>query len=333
MRTVSRQIRFWPIGNRRGPWMLDLQNPDTFRTALETLQTGVCLVDGDRKICFWNDGAERITGYLRQDILGRSCRELGLIKFHDNKVPVCDETCPILAAMRDGKPRESRVYIHHKEGYAAPVSLRAFPIRDTHGHVVGAVESFVERPWASTRRRPESGLVVGQGLDAVTHLPDCPFTGSYLGDRLKYAAEHNIPFGLLCIQLDHLDTLIARHGLDAAETILNVVARTLHNGLDPQDFVGRWSDDQFLVILGNCSNSDVLTTAERLKRLSQSSAIAWWGDRLSVTVSVGGTILRPGEPVESLLQRTGEALNQAIANGGNFARVLDAAETPQHKER
>ncbi len=65
--------------------MLDLQNAEIFRAALESLQTGVCMVDQDRKICFWNDGAEKITGYLRQDVLGRFCGEILLIKFHENK--------------------------------------------------------------------------------------------------------------------------------------------------------------------------------------------------------------------------------------------------------
>ena len=60
--------------------MLDLQNAEIFRAALESLQTGVCVVDRDRKINFWNDGAERITGYLRQDVLGRFCGDILLIK-------------------------------------------------------------------------------------------------------------------------------------------------------------------------------------------------------------------------------------------------------------
>ncbi|MGD1102676.1 MAG: PAS domain-containing protein [Terriglobia bacterium] len=308
--------------------MLDLQNAEIFRAALESLQTGVCMVDRDRKISFWNDGAERITGYLRQDVLGRFCGEILLVKFHGNKVALCEHACPLVAAMRGGKARESRVYLHHKSGYAVPISLRAAPIRDVHGHVIGAVESFVERPCVSTRRRPDSDLVVGRGLDAVTQLPDYPFTGSYLVDRLKFASEHVIPFGLLRIQLDHLDTLMATHGLDAAETILNVVAHTLRNGLDPLDFVGRWSEDQFLAIVANCGNGDLLATAERLKQLAQSSEIVWWGDQVSITVSVGGTVLKPGEPVESLLDRTGNALKQAVAKAGNFAIVLCAPETP-----
>lgn len=302
--------------------MLDLQNAETLRAALESLQTGVCMVDQDRKIRFWNDGAEKITGYLRQDVLGRFCGEILMIKFHENKAAFCEHSCPLVAAMRDGQARESRVYLHHKSGYAVPVSLRAVPIRDVHGHVIGAAESFVERPCTSTRRRPDSDLVVGHGLDGVTQLPDYLSTEARLANRFKYACEHLIPFGLVCIQLDRLDDLTATHGLDAAEAILNVVAHTLRNGLDPLDFVGRWSDDQFLAIVANCDDGALKTTAERLKLLAQSSEIVWWGDQLSVTVSVGVTVLNPGEPIECLLDRIGYALKQAIAQGGNCAIVL-----------
>lgn len=55
--------------------MSDLENPEVFRTVLESLKMGICAVDRDRKIAFWNDGAGEITGYLRQEVLGRSCRE------------------------------------------------------------------------------------------------------------------------------------------------------------------------------------------------------------------------------------------------------------------
>jgi diguanylate cyclase (GGDEF)-like protein/PAS domain S-box-containing protein len=292
------------------------------------LYSGVCVVDQDRKISFWNSGAERITGYLRQDVVGRFCGEILLIKFHEKKTAICENFCPLVAAMRDGRPRNSRVYLHHKSGYALPVHLRAVPIRDAHGHVIGAVESFVERAWMSTRRRPDSDLAVGHGLDAVTQLPDYAFTQTYLMDRLKFASEHIIPFGLLCIQLDQLDTLTATHGLDAEEAILNVVAHTLRNGLDPLDFIGCWAEDQFLAIVANCSEGDLLATAERLKRLAQSSEIVWWGDQLSVTVSVGGTVLDPREPIEPLLGRIGDALKQAAAKGGNSAIALCVPETP-----
>jgi diguanylate cyclase (GGDEF)-like protein/PAS domain S-box-containing protein len=308
--------------------MLDLQNAEVFRAALETLQAGVCVVDRDRKIRYWNEGAERITGYLRQEVLGRFCGDILLIGSHEKKAELCGQHCPLVAAMLDGAVREARVYLHHKSGYAVPVSMRAGPIRDTNGHVIGATESFVERAWGAARHRPDSNLAVGRGLDALTQLPDYPFTETYLVDRLKFASQHSIPFGLLRIQLDHLDALTATHGLKAAEAILNVIAHTLRNGIDSQDFVGRWSDDQFLVVEVNCSVDELLTTAERLKRLAHSSEIIWWGDELAVTVSVGGTVLTPGEPLDALLGRAGSALKEAIARGGDSAFIVGALGTP-----
>ena len=307
--------------------MLDLQNAEIFRAVLESLQMGVCMVDPDRRINFWNEGAERITGYLPQDVLGRSCDEILMVEFPEHTVPLGERSCLSAAAMRDGQACEARVYFHHKSGYAVPVSLRSVPIRDVHGQVIGAAESFVERPWVSTLRRPESDLVVGHGLDGVTHLPDYRFTESYLVERHKFGSEHGVPFGVLCIQLDQLDTLTATHGREASEAILNAVAHTLRNGLDPLDFVGRWWNNQFLAIVAIWHEGDLLTVAERLKQLAQFSKIVWWGDHLSVTVSVGGTVLSPGEPVFSVLGRAGSALEQAIFQGGNLAIVHRAAET------
>ena len=165
-------------------------------------------------------------------------------------------------------------------------------------------------------------------------LPDFHYTQSHLVERLKFAAEHLIPFGVLCIQLDQLDDLTATHGLEAAEAILNVVAHTLRNGLDPLDFLGRWSEDQFLAIVANCSESDLLTTAERLKRLAESSEIVWWGDQLSVTVSVGGTSLGTvARPRPTLGPGWQSACNRLLPRAAISPSCFRASETPVSKER
>ena len=48
--------------------MLDLGNPPMFEAVVDSLEAGVYLVDRDRKIVYWNHGAERISGYLRQQV-------------------------------------------------------------------------------------------------------------------------------------------------------------------------------------------------------------------------------------------------------------------------
>ena len=55
--------------------MVDLADPRVFEAVVDSLETGVYLVDHDRKIVYWNRGAERISGYKRHDVTGRFCRD------------------------------------------------------------------------------------------------------------------------------------------------------------------------------------------------------------------------------------------------------------------
>src|ERR1035437_2463992 len=105
--------------------MLDLQCPEVFRTVLESLTTGICLVDHERKIFFWNEGAEAITGYLRQEVLGRFCGDFILVKSHARNRTICDQSCPLLSALRDGQPHDFWMFRHPKAGYPLPFKLRA----------------------------------------------------------------------------------------------------------------------------------------------------------------------------------------------------------------
>jgi two-component system CheB/CheR fusion protein len=129
----------------------ELDKPEIYRRILESLQTGIYLVDHDQKILFWNEGAERITGHLRQDVLGRFCVEdlLGNRDGHDSFAT--DAADAIAAVLRDGKPVAVNVSLCHKEGHRVLVRLRAVAIRDSHGKAIGAAESFEER--ATSQRR------------------------------------------------------------------------------------------------------------------------------------------------------------------------------------
>ena len=51
------------------------------------------------------------------------------------------------------------------------------------------------------------------------------------------------------------------------------------------------------------------------------SKIAWWGDRVTVTISVGGTVVKHGDTVEAMVLRAERALRDSIAEGGNRTKV------------
>ena len=82
--------------------MARLSEIDFFRSILDNLHVAVYVVDRDGKILFWNDGTERITGYLRQDVIGRLHTDnfLGETDGEDNELT--GNLAPTTTAMRDG---------------------------------------------------------------------------------------------------------------------------------------------------------------------------------------------------------------------------------------
>jgi diguanylate cyclase (GGDEF)-like protein len=130
-----------------------------------------------------------------------------------------------------------------------------------------------------------------------------------------------MPFSILCVEVDGMDKLRSTYGLAVVGTVLHVVAQTIENTLRPTDFLGRFGEKRFLAILTECGPADVAKPAERLKKMVEFSEVEWWGDRWSVTASFGGTNVKPGDTVESVLERAEQSLNESLAGGGNRVTV------------
>jgi len=300
-------------------------DPDICRDILDGLQIGVSVVDLERKIVFWSDGAEHITGYARIDVLGHSCAENILLDCNRSSCENCTEKCPITAALHDARPVEALSFVHHKSGHWTPVHTWSIPLRNKHGSIIGVIQTFevevaVAGPDPNDRSMKEHGC-----LDDATGLPNRSMMLSHLRESLATFAEFQIPFGIICLEAHALDQFRARYGQEACRSILQVLARTLRNTVWPTDFVGRWSENRFLVILCGCGEESLHSIHERLFHMMASAKIRWWGEELSLSVSIGCIAALMGDSSESLLQRADEAVkNNPALVSGRFAAAAGA---------
>jgi diguanylate cyclase (GGDEF)-like protein/PAS domain S-box-containing protein len=296
-------------------------NVDLFRTVLEGLRTAVYVVDRDGKTLFWNDGAERITGYLRQDVVGRVCGDNFLGETDGEETESSSAVGPIAAVIREGKPIEAQISLRHKTGHRIPVQLWAFPIRNAQGAIVGVAESFEESVSVSDWDRRHTKLATYGCLDQASGVLNHGMVQAHLREALGMFAEHPVPFSILCIEIDHLDKIQARDGPGGVAAVLRVAGQTLENSLRPTDFLGRWQENQFLAILTECNESEILRAADRLRRMASASKIEWWGDFVPVTISLGATAAKPGDTEEGMVARAQQALREVITQGGNRTMV------------
>jgi len=103
---------------------------------LDNLAEGIIAHDKERRILFFNRAAEEITGYRRQDILGRDCHEaFGR--------PFCGDRC----SFKNGPPDrlEHATYplnIFTPEGKLRRIEMRVTGMLDHDGAFVGVLASF-----------------------------------------------------------------------------------------------------------------------------------------------------------------------------------------------
>ena len=297
--------------------MATLPNAETFRTVLEQLQTGVYLVDKDRRIVFWNDGAERITGYLRHQVLGHFCRENVVMDCNEESCGLCGTVCPLAETLHEGRPKEAHVFFHHKQGHQVPVLLRVVPIRDEHGSIIGAAESFEPQVADST----SNDDLARYGCLDPTGVPNHAFTQSHLRACLSTFTEHHVPFSIIGVHVDRLRKVQATHGHEATTAILRAAAGTIQNVIGPSSFVGRWMESEFLAILTAPTPSQVEKIVENIQKAVNCSSIKWWDDPLLIHVTVGHTEVQAGDTLESLTERVGR-MRQSAALG---ARAVSAS--------
>ncbi|HKH98600.1 MAG TPA: diguanylate cyclase [Candidatus Sulfotelmatobacter sp.] len=305
--------------------MSPFQDPEILRSILESLPTGLCILDMQKKLVLWSAGAERITGYLRHEVLGHGCVGEPLLHCDQQDCEWCNEDCPLARAIKTAHPIEATALLRHRAGCEIPVRVCAVPVHNAHGSIIGAVETFAELHAATVEQR-EASLTVPGSVDELTGVASPALTRSYLRENLETLTEARVPCAVLCFRLEGLDHFRAACGPEAALALLRVVVHTLESSLWKTDFVGRWSDDQFLAILGSCREEALPWVGERIRRLLAGNGIEWWGEKRALPVSIGQATAQPGDTVESLMGRVQESLAAAAPERAQAA----AAPQPNH---
>jgi diguanylate cyclase (GGDEF)-like protein/PAS domain S-box-containing protein len=300
---------------------------EMYREILESLPTGLCVVDLQKKILLWSDGAERITGRYRHEVVGHSCVGEALLHCDHQDCEWCNEECPLARAMKTSQFAETTGFFYHKDGYEIPVHARSVPIRNAHGSIIGAVEIFEEQVTVASPENRKEALNIPGCVDELTGVATRVMMLSHLRETLGAFTELQIPFGMLCLRLEGVRQFRARLGPDAVSSILRFVARTLESAVRVTDFVGRWNEAEFLLIVRGCHEPALLKVRDHIRRMLASDGIEWWGERQSLPVSIGHTIVQPGDTPALLLDRMQQSLDQISSRKSRTAQRGGAPES------
>jgi len=286
-------------------------------SVLNQVQDAVVWLDKDRRVVYWNKSAELISGREASSVLGKPCSEEPGLFVDFGGVNICRDKCPVAMTLKDGAPRTLDVYLQHKEGFRTPATLRIIPVFKDDGEILGAVETF-----SSTA--PKVTLPLGlpelekMGLvETETGIPAKQYLDMTLNTRIEEFQKYGLPFGLIYVDIDNYGKILEKHGRFNAGKIVRTVARTLHKNIRFFDIVGRWSTEEFLVVLLNIDDSRLDIVANKLRLLVSESYITTETGMLSATVSMGASLVLRYDTVESLIKRSEQLMMHSKWLGKN----------------
>ena len=182
--------------------MFSLSEPEICRNILESLPTGMCVIDMQKKIVFWSDGAERITGHLRHEVIGHSCVGEALLHCDQPGCEFCSEDCPLARAIKTSHPAEATGFLHHKAGHEIPVCMRAVPIHNQRGSIIGAVETFENLQAAPSPDDRDATRQIPDLTDAVTGVASRAMTLSHLRQTMTTYTKVQVPFAVFFFRVE-----------------------------------------------------------------------------------------------------------------------------------
>jgi diguanylate cyclase (GGDEF)-like protein len=133
---------------------------------------------------------------------------------------------------------------------------------------------------------------------------------------------HGQHAAVLLVDMDHFKAVNDRHGHAVGDEVLRRFVVAAASTLRASDRLGRYGGEEFLLVLPSVTGADsALSIAQRL---CETIAAQDWhpvAAGLNITVSVGVTLARCGEPAEAVVARADQALYRTKDEGRNGVRL------------
>lgn len=290
---------------------------DTYERIFKNLNDGLYFVDKNRVITYWNNAAERITGFSAGEVIGRPCFQNILTHVDGEGRSLCSGLCPLAATLIDGSTREAEVFLHHKDGHRVPVLVRVGTITDKTGQIIGGTELFtdISRYTADVSRIKQ--LEKMALLDHLTGLANRNYIERELESRFDEKKRFNLSFGILFMDIDHFKEFNDQYGHEAGDDVLKYVARTFMANTRPFDFYGRWGGEEFIGIVRNVDARDLERMGNRIRVLIGSSYLFREEEKHQVTISIGAAVAKDNDTMESIINRADILMYQSKESGRN----------------
>ncbi|MCG6896011.1 MAG: EAL domain-containing protein [Thiocapsa sp.] len=278
---------------------------------------GVVIAAPNGDILDVNDAFTKISGYRRDEVIGRNPKMLGSDRrdrflYEDMWRGLTEHghwTGEILNRRKDGKR------------FVALVTISA--VHDDRGQLVRYVAIYSDITAIKEHQRQLEYIA---HFDVLTGLPNRVLLSDRLQQAMVRAERTSRRLGVVYVDLDGFKVVNDTYGHAVGDRLLPVVAEHMQDALREGDTLARLGGDEFVAVLPDLTDTEACLPI--LDRLLGAAARAMRvdGEVLRVTASLGVTFYPGPEKADAdqLLRQADQAMYQAKVAGRNRYHIFDA---------
>ena len=278
---------------------------------------GIAITDADGTILEINNAFSLITGYRREEVIGRNPSMLNSGR---------QDKAFYTAMYQDLKTKDhwyGEVWNRRKDGEVYAEMLTISSVRDAHNHIKSYVSMFFDITAIKEHQRQLEHIA---HYDALTGLPNRVLLADRLHQAMAHAQRREQLLAVAYLDLDGFKLINDTHGHQAGDQLLIAVATSMKQALREWDTLARLGCDEFVAVLADLSGAG--DSAKTLTRLLAAAAkpVQFGNYNLQVSASLGVTFFPQAEGVDAdqLLRQADQAMYQAKVSGKNRYHLFDA---------
>jgi len=283
---------------------------------LNSIGDAVLCTDIFGNITYLNIVAEKMTGWLRAEAIGKPLAEVFRIIDGGTGQTARD---PMEMAVEQNATVGLTIncVLIRRDGYESAIEDSAAPIHDRSGRVIGAVIVFHD---VSAARAMSIQMTHTAHHDVVTGLPNRLLLNDRITQSISMALRQSRPFAVLFLDLDHFKTVNDSLGHAGGDELLRSVSKRLFSCVRASDTVSRQGGDEFAVLLPEITHAEDAATCAAKILIALNAPYTIGARTVHVGASIGISLYpRDGADSETLLKSADMAMYHAKERGrGNF---------------
>lgn len=281
------------------------------KTVIEKTSEGFCMLDVDMRILEANNSLCEMSGYWREELLGRKITDL-LCEDNSN-------TIDLQSMLDSGRTHERyEQVLASKDGHPLHAFISVTVVRDDsgkHKYIYAFVNDITER------KRSEDYMRYMAFHDSLTGLPNRKMFEVRIAEELDTAKHDNEKVAVMFIDIDNFKAVNDTFGHDAGDRMICEAASRLKCILRRGDLICRVGGDEFILLLKKVEGQkDAISAAARIGNVFSSPFII---DRWKILIkpSIGISMFpEDGRDPEVLIKKADQAMYEAKKTSVNNYR-------------